>query len=119
MFKKRAFTSVPQVSILFIEDIYLIFSGLNIPHGTRFWTSGLSDKCTNSFGWCTGKENEFLNTALLGLDKFDSTNGAECVTATFENSDNKTNFALQADICDLLAKRRVICEVMYDLFSLG
>jgi hypothetical protein len=96
---------------ILLQDIANIFSGLNIPNGTRFWTSGLSDKCTNSFGWCTGKEKEFLNTALLGLENFDSTNGTECVTALFEHTANKTNFALRADLCDFLARRRVICEV--------
>lgn len=95
-----------------MDTLYVyMHAGLNVTNGTRFWTSGLSDKCPNSFGWCTGKEKEFLSTSVLGLDNFNSAKGAECVTATFEKVDNMTNLRLQADLCDILAKKHVICEV--------
>jgi hypothetical protein len=82
---------------------------LNVTNGTSFWTSGSSDKCPNSYGWCGTDEKEFIDYQLLGLDPFQSAGGKECVSATLD----KSKLVLQADSC--ATKMRYICEVKSQL----
>jgi hypothetical protein len=78
---------------------------LNGTNGTSFWTSGSSDKCPNSYGWCGTGEKELIDYQLLDLDPFQSAGGKECVSATLDKSD----LILRPDSC--FKKMRFICEV--------
>lgn len=79
---------------------------LGISLGTSFWTSGLqSNKCPNLFGWCNGKEKEFIDASLFDL----GTGNKECVTVTMEKTVNKSSLVLQSESCS--GKKRFICEV--------
>jgi hypothetical protein len=82
---------------------------MNDTNGTSFWTSGSSDKCPNSYGWCGTGEKELINYQLLGLDPFRSAGGKECVSATLD----KSKLVLHADSC--ATKKRYICEVKSQL----
>jgi len=74
----------------------------------KFWTSGSSDNCPNSFGWCSSREKEFINFDILGYNSFESKGGKECVSANYEKSKNRSEIILQSDECKLV--RRAICE---------
>jgi hypothetical protein len=73
--------------------------------GESFWTTGLSDKCPNSFGWCGSSDREFISYQSLGVQSFQSAPGAECVSATLQ----KNELVMQAEKCS--NKKLMICEV--------
>jgi hypothetical protein len=73
--------------------------------GDSFWTSGSSDKCPNSFGWCGSSDREFISYQSLGVQSFQSAPGAECVSATLQ----KNELVLQPEKCS--TKKLMFCEV--------
>jgi len=91
----------------------MYLTGLNYS-STQFWTSGSSDKCANSFGWCSAKDKEFINFELLGNKSLESAGGKECVAANFEKSANKSELILQSDTCK--SNKRAICEEVCETF---
>jgi hypothetical protein len=76
-----------------------------LSNGTSFWTSGSSDKCPNSFGWCGSSEREFISYQSLGVQSFQSATDAECVSATLQNNE----LVMQTEKCS--TKKLMFCEV--------
>jgi hypothetical protein len=85
------------------------FVNLDMKLFTTFWTSGTSDKCLKTFGWCGGSEKEFVDFEGLGLKNIDLTSGFECLSITLDAKENKSSLLMQIESCS--NKRRAICEV--------
>jgi hypothetical protein len=75
-----------------------------------FWTSGSSDKCPNSFGWCGSSDREFISYQSLRVQSFESSAGKKCVGATLQ----KNELVIQPEKCT--TQRLIICEVYFYLF---
>jgi hypothetical protein len=105
--KETALEENSKVHLLIKQVFHFCPLGIefNISNGASFWTSGSSDKCPNSYGWCGTGEKELISFKILELDQFLSSGGKECVSATLDKSD----LVLQADSC--ATKKRYICEV--------
>jgi len=88
-------------------------TGLNYS-SAQFWTSGSSEKCANSFGWCSAKDKEFINFELLGSKRLDSAGGKECVSASFEKTEISSDLILQSVSCK--TKIIAICEDVWATF---
>jgi len=73
--------------------------------GASFWTTGSSDKCPNSFGWCGSSDREFISFQSLGVQNVQSAPGAECVSATLQ----KNELVMQSEKCT--NKKLMVCEV--------
>jgi hypothetical protein len=73
--------------------------------GATFWTSGSSDKCLNSFGWCASSDRELISYQSLGVQGLESGAGKTCVSATLQ----KNELVMQAETCN--SKKLIICEV--------
>jgi hypothetical protein len=77
---------------------------------TTFWTSGTSDKCPKTFGWCGGSDKEFVDFEGLGMKNFDLMGGFECLSITLDRKGSKASLLMQSESCS--NKRRAICEVI-------